>query len=861
LIVNLGFGQAVNAPDPKSFTVNTSAQDASGFSLSGFSTTSTLLASISLVNPPSGTTFYLGTTTGLTAASGFTLSGNKNRLVVTGTIADINTALESLKINTGTIIGDINISVAATINPVGFFYNGVNGHFYKPITLQSERTSYTLARSRSLLTTFKGQAGYLVTITSASEDAFIFANVPATNVWFAATDEVVDGTWKIDAGPEKGTTMKTQNGQLNGNIAGVYNNWAQGEPNGVNGSENYAVAKWNGATTWNDLSNNWANPYVIEYGTWTNPDDATFTEFYSNSVSHSNGETIKALFGFKFGSAVDKSKFSAQIFKRDNEYSSWTAADGYKTLSGLGKVYLSNQIDTAKVYSGGIPLSGVTNMTQFTTADIGKIYKITITGGAGGGWGTDIYTDDSHIPAMAVHAGVIAIGETKEVYIKIVEGKNSYPGSTRNGITTSEWGSWGLSYQFVSAPMSYKATISPGGVEWAYTNPNATWLNGNSRLLIDMRQVGNLDPTKITNVKILDAYDGPITYTSHDANGWAIYTVPSPLTKITNGTSAYNQYIRNVNGWNTDYAFQCGIGFTQQGAFKQHRMEMQEYDSTQLRSLYNSVLTVTDVYLAFKEVANGGLFGNQTGNEFTYGIQYKNADVDDNGVFNEADCFKLLQHLTGKKNLIENYTLDNTIRLIPDSVYNLIGKSNWASFPTYLGKTYPFSLLDNVISYNYDLAVTWKGDVNLSHSPTPPSNGITTMSTISSRTMSISNEINASILTEMVDGIVYAYITLDPLQQNVVGTQFKLDYDNSVLKFEKVDFKTKGDPMNYGSNNGTYINLGSLITDGSTALDNTTTYKITFTPIKKIDNVLGLISISNTDAVNKNGTQLTIKII
>ena len=124
LVVNLGFGQAVNAPDPKSFTVNTSAQDASGFSLSGFSSTSTLLASISLVNPPSGTTFYLGTTTGLTAASGFTLSGNKNRLVVTGTMADINTALASLKINTGTIKGDINISVAATVNPVGYFYNG-----------------------------------------------------------------------------------------------------------------------------------------------------------------------------------------------------------------------------------------------------------------------------------------------------------------------------------------------------------------------------------------------------------------------------------------------------------------------------------------------------------------------------------------------------------------------------------------------------------------------------------------------------------------------------------------------------------------------------------------------------------------
>ena len=92
----LGFGQAVNAPDPKSFTVSTSGQDASGFELTGFNSTETLLSSISLVNPPSGTTFYLNTTTGLTAASGFTLSGNKTRLVVTGTMASINTALESL---------------------------------------------------------------------------------------------------------------------------------------------------------------------------------------------------------------------------------------------------------------------------------------------------------------------------------------------------------------------------------------------------------------------------------------------------------------------------------------------------------------------------------------------------------------------------------------------------------------------------------------------------------------------------------------------------------------------------------------------------------------------------------------------
>jgi len=855
----LGFGQSVNAPDPKSFTVNTSGQDASGFTLSGFSTTSTLLASVSLLNPPTGTTFYLGTTTGLTAASGFTLSGNKTRLVVTGTMANINTALASLKINTGTITGDINISVAATISQTGYFYNGVNGHFYRPI---SNGTTYTGARAASLLTTFKGQTGYLVTITSASENAFIFTNVPQSNIWFAATDEVVDGRWVIDAGPEKGTVMKTQNGQTNGNISGVYNNWAPGEPNGANGSENYAVTNWNGQPTWNDLSNNWANPYVIEYGTWTNPDNQTFTEFYTNSVTHSNGETIKTLFGFKFNSSIDKTKFLAQVFKRTDSNSNWTASDGYKPLSGLGKVYLSNQIDTAKVYTTGISLAaGTSDMQQFSESDIGKIYRITITGTIGGAiWGTDIYTSDSYIPCAAVHAGFVANGETKEVYIKVVQGLNEYVGSTRNGVSTSGYGGWGLSYQFVSAPMSYKATISPGGVEWSYTNPNASWLNGNSRLLIDMRQIGNIDPTKITNVKILDAYDGIVSYTSHDNNGWAIYTVPSPLTKITNGTSAYNQYIRNVNGWNTDYAFQCGIGLTQQGAFKQHRMELQEYNSTELKTLYNSIVTVSDVYLAFKELANGGIFGNQSGNEFTYGIQYKNADVDDNGVFNEADCFKLLQNLTGAQDLVSSYTLDNTIRLIPDSIYNKIGKSTWQSFQNFAGKTYNFSLLDNVITYNYDLAVSWKGDVNLSHSATPPSNNITTMSIRASMSTPISNDINASIMTEVIGDSVYAYITFDPLQQNVVGTQFQLKYDNSLLKFNNVTFKTKGSPMNFGNDKGSYINLGSLVSDGTTSLDKTTEYKISFTAKSKLDNIFGLISIGSTDAVNQGGTQLKIKL-
>jgi hypothetical protein len=352
LISVLGFGQSVSAPDSKSFIPSTTGQDASGFVLSGFSTTSTLLASISLVNPPSGTTFVLNTTTGLTAASGFTLSGNKTRLVVTGTMSNINTALASLKVNTGSIRGNVALSVAATINPTGYYYNGVNGHFYRPITTTA---TYTNARAASLLTTFKGQTGYLVTITSADEDAFIFANVPQGNIWFALTDEASEARWTIDAGPEKGTLIKINNGQTNGNIPGQYNNWAGGEPNN-SGDEDYAVTKWGGGSQWNDLPNHFSNPYVIEYGTWSNPDDATFTEFYTNSVTHSNGEVLTARFNFDFGGNVDETKFSAKANRYVNNLWS-TTTNTSRAISGLGKVDITNDLDTTKILSGGYKAS------------------------------------------------------------------------------------------------------------------------------------------------------------------------------------------------------------------------------------------------------------------------------------------------------------------------------------------------------------------------------------------------------------------------------------------------------------------------------------------------------------------------
>jgi hypothetical protein len=275
------FSQSVTAPSATSYAQSTANQTASGFSVSGFPTSNALLITVGLVNPPAGTTLKFSTTSGVTASTGYNMASNFTRISFTGIQANVNTVLASLKVNTGSVPGNVYIAVTATENPAGYFYLPTNGHFYKPV---SSGTTYTNAKAAALNTTFKGQTGYLVTITSPDEDAFIYNNVPQSQIWFALSDAAQEGYWRIDAGPESGTLIKTQNGQFAGNIATQYNNWAGGEPNN-SGGEHYAVTKWNGSQ-WNDLPNSFSCPYVIEYGTWSDPANQTFTNFFTGFVTH-----------------------------------------------------------------------------------------------------------------------------------------------------------------------------------------------------------------------------------------------------------------------------------------------------------------------------------------------------------------------------------------------------------------------------------------------------------------------------------------------------------------------------------------------------------------------------------------------
>jgi hypothetical protein len=733
-----GYSQTVSAPEPKSFTQSTNGQDASGFVLSGFSTTSTLLASISLINPSTNTTFVLNTTTGLTAASGFTLSGNKTRLVITGTMANINTALASLKVNTGSVVGNVQLSVAATVNPVGYFYNGVNGHFYRPIATGA---TYTNARTLSSQQTFKGQQGYLVTITSASEDAFIFANVPQSQIWFALTDEASEARWVIDAGPENGTLIKINNGQTNGNIPGQYNNWAPGEPNNA-GNEDYAVTKWNGSQ-WNDLPNNFSNPYVVEFGTWTNPDDATFTEFYTNSVTHSNGEVLRAQFNFTFGQSIDETKFTTKLLAQsNNQYSPTTNVS--RTLNGLGRVDMTSDLDTVKVAGNGF-----------------------------------------------------------------------------RGTTTGGQVEWCVVYDYEASNQRYQ-------------------------ILIDKREFpAGVSPNSLTNLKLFDLWDGPVTYQWEDMY-WAAYWIYTP----TEFNFAGSSFVSNIRRASFFWGLQAEFTFTQSQNYKSHGVEL---STTNVASLYNNVVTVSDVFIAFKEVSNRGLFGNESGLEFGSGIQFMNADVDNNGIFDEMDTYKLIQHLVGSE-IIGNGSnnLSDYMKILPKSEYDLITKLNWNTKPNSTTNTYsPINLSSTSLLNSFNYNVFWKGDVNMSHSA---------LQTNNTRINSSSSTIKAEMWSELKNGYVYVNINVNPQTNQLSGVQFQLNYDNTMLEFDSVDFKTSGNPTNFGNNRGTFVNVGSIINNGLGLLDDKTQYMVKFKVKTSIKNSLGLVSIGDTDAVSKDGIQLRVEV-
>jgi hypothetical protein len=91
------------------------------------------------------------------------------------------------------------------------------------------------------------------------------------------------------------------------------------------------------------------------------------------------------------------------------------------------------------------------NLTEYRDR-VGQSFTFEVVGAAGGAvWGTDVYTDDSSLAAAAVHAGLVQPGERRKVRVTILPGRDTYQGSSRNGVTSSSYGPWQGSFRIEPA--------------------------------------------------------------------------------------------------------------------------------------------------------------------------------------------------------------------------------------------------------------------------------------------------------------------------------------------------------------------------------------------------------------------------
>ncbi|MCB1157116.1 MAG: hypothetical protein H7A25_01940 [Leptospiraceae bacterium] len=67
----------------------------------------------------------------------------------------------------------------------------------------------------------------------------------------------------------------------------------------------------------------------------------------------------------------------------------------------------------------------------------------------GGGllWGTDIYTTDSAICKAGLHTGLLDREKGGSLKVTLLPGQNSYSGKERNGVKSSDWGSYSSSFK------------------------------------------------------------------------------------------------------------------------------------------------------------------------------------------------------------------------------------------------------------------------------------------------------------------------------------------------------------------------------------------------------------------------------
>ncbi len=284
------------------------------------------------------------------------------------------------------------------------------------------------------------------------------------------------------------------------------------------------------------------------------------------------------------------------------------------------------------------------------------------------------------------------------------------------------------------------------------------------------------------------------------------------------------------------------------------------YSATEWEALMDNVITISDVTLTLQELGKYG-HGN-VGTVFTTGIQYSSVDSNSDNDLTPQDAYNLLGHVMGVLDVIPDDgtgIFNNTFKPMKKADYN-----SWSIYKFKNDVTMPNSSVVHPItvdftqsSYTEDFKFGFIGDPNGSHSSTVDGNAASSLTAKYSygESKKADGFINGEWSTAIEDGKVVA--TLRLLSTDVSALQLKVDYDNTILTFDKAVFDTGNTVTNFVTETNGRVNLGSIEQNGG-EIETGDVFKVYFSG--NITSPVGLVSIFNTDAANVDGNRLILNL-
>ena len=275
-----------------------------------------------------------------------------------------------------------------------------------------------------------------------------------------------------------------------------------------------------------------------------------------------------------------------------------------------------------------------------------------------------------------------------------------------------------------------------------------------------------------------------------------------------------------------------------------------EVDNELASDWLDDVATVTDVFLVFKEAIKAGSDPSGSTNTFTHGIQFLLGEVNNSGNVDFDDSYVLLSHIMNE-NVSEWFTSST------NGAKNVWGEKNQYGYSTneyYFGQRKDFTPTDanKVFDFGHGLI----GDVDFSHSfepivkeNTPIARGVV---------QSSSENLNLDISTSLVNDKVELIVELK--KEDLAGMQFVIQFDDTLLEFEEVQFNTGNLLTNFATERNNKLYFGSISVENTENIKIGKPYKIIFNPKQAITNTSGLIYFQTTDAVTDEGTKVILKI-